>query len=254
MAVVGEHHVQVHDLATAGEPLLFRSVVWTAVIVGQILRCATPRSQLFDLSLPPPQSLGTEPFIESHRLRWFGRVLAMSPDGGLAVSVSHRDANPVLMDLRTREPVARLDFALMWDEPLHAVAVFSPDSTTLALGNGDGVAVFDLRGTLRAGPGEDVPRLLPRYVLERPDRVAGDAPAGGQPGHWSPPFAFTPDGNQFLTLGLRERVQLYDARTGLVAAQWGWRMEDVVSLAVAPDGLTACAGGRRGRLTVWDLC
>jgi len=183
-----------------------------------------------------------------------GTVIAMSPDGRGAVAVRQR-GKPQLVELTTGQTVAELNFTLRRTPAgITGFAVFSPNVGAVALGNGEKIAVFDLSEfdwtTVREKPRQ----LHPVCELDRPDPAAGGTVKDRKAEHWLPPLAFTPDGRHFLTLGLRERVQLFDAKSGGVAEQWGWRMEDVTCLAVAPDGLTACAGGRRGRLTVWDLC
>ena len=68
-----------------------------------------------------------------------------------------------------------------------------------------------------------------------------------------PPVALTPDGRGLLVRRPKQRVQLWDVAGGTRLAEWGWRLEVVTCLAVAPDGLTAAAGGRFGRVVAWDL-
>ena len=184
-----------------------------------------------------------------------GTVIALSPDGRAGIAVRQR-GKPQLVELTTGATVAELSFPLRRDDDgnICGFAVFSPNAEKLALGDGEKLAVFDLAEFDWAAVADKPRQLHPLCELERPDPTAGGTVKDKATEHWLPPLAFTPDGRYFLTLGLRERVQLYDAKSGAVAEQWGWRMEDVTCLAVAPDGLTACAGGRRGKLTVWDLC
>jgi hypothetical protein len=46
---------------------------------------------------------------------------------------------------------------------------------------------------------------------------------------------------------------MWDVDSGALEADWNWRLEGITCLAVAPDGLTAIAGGRFGRVLTWDL-
>jgi WD40 repeat protein len=48
-------------------------------------------------------------------------------------------------------------------------------------------------------------------------------------------------------------VQLWDAPTGTLVNEWSWRFEWVTAVALSADGLTAVAGGRFGRVILWDL-
>ena len=112
------------------------------------------------------------------------------------------------------------------------------------------MTVFDLRPDPDPPEDGDVPAPLAvgeaGFVIPPPDGW----PVGAA---WRPPFALTPDGRGLLVRRPRERVQLWDLGAGAVAAEWGWRLEAVTCLAVAPDGLTAAAGGRYGRVLLWDL-
>jgi len=95
--------------------------------------------------------------------------------------------------------------------------------------------------------------LAPIFTLNRPDPALGGTLADKLAEHWRPPVALTPDGRSLLTLGLRNRVQLWDLASCGLINEWGWCMDDIYSLAVSPDGLTAAAGGRFGKVTLWDL-
>jgi WD40 repeat protein len=102
-----------------------------------------------------------------------------------------------------------------------------------------------LEPVFRIGPPEDFrPAARPR--LDFVDEVTPPNP------RWYPPVAFTPDGRRLLVRRPRNRVQLWDVATASCAAEWSWRIE-VTCLAVAPDGLTAVAGGRFGRAVAWDM-
>ncbi|HEX4612581.1 MAG TPA: hypothetical protein VH092_30585, partial [Urbifossiella sp.] len=85
-----------------------------------------------------------------------------------------------------------------------------------------------------------------RFTLRPPDGWRS-----GQP--WRPPFTLTPDGRKLLVRRPRQRVQMWDVDSGALEADWNWRLEGITCLAVAPDGLTAIAGGRFGRVLTWDL-
>ena len=212
---------------------------------------------------PPANPL--DPGPRPARIRTRGEVLAASPDGRLAVAVRQR-IGPSLIDLNTGRSVAELKAAVRTRNLRqgHAVVAFSPDGLKLALGGGDSLAVFDLSRVAAddAPPpteeGDDTAGkrkvLYPQFTLERPDPVAGRGTHADKAAeHWLPPVAFDPTGRTLLLVGLRNRVQRVEVASGGVVVEWGWRAEAVRSLAVAPDGLTAAAGCRRGELVVWDL-
>jgi WD40 repeat protein len=48
-------------------------------------------------------------------------------------------------------------------------------------------------------------------------------------------------------------VRTWDAHTGEALATYAPGVGPVRSLASAPDGLTAAAGGTAGRVAVWDV-
>jgi WD40 repeat protein len=65
--------------------------------------------------------------------------------------------------------------------------------------------------------------------------------------------AFTPDG-RFLLLARNDKtVRVWDTQTWREQAAFDWDIGAIVSVAVAPDGMRAAAGGDKGKIVVWDL-
>jgi WD40 repeat protein len=65
--------------------------------------------------------------------------------------------------------------------------------------------------------------------------------------------AFTPDG-RFLLLARNDKtVRVWDTQTWSEQAAFDWDIGAIVSVAVAPDGMRAAAGGDKGKIVVWDL-
>jgi WD40 repeat protein len=48
-------------------------------------------------------------------------------------------------------------------------------------------------------------------------------------------------------------VKVWDVATGEERSSIDWGTGPLNGLAVAPDGLTAAAGGKDGRIVLWDL-
>jgi WD40 repeat protein len=201
----------------------------------------------------PPRADGT-----SRRQHWSNRHVgypAVAPDAAWAVGY-RSGGNPTVVDLRAgrmahalRHP-ARISVDVVPAGHLLPSAAFAPSAPRVALVDGATVTVFDLLPADPSPAGEDIP--APRPVEE--PRFALAPPAGwpaGQP--WRPAVALTPDGRKLLVKRPRERVQLWDIDAGTLDAEWSWRLEGITCLAVAPDGLTAVAGGRFGRVLTWDL-
>jgi WD40 repeat protein len=65
-------------------------------------------------------------------------------------------------------------------------------------------------------------------------------------------LAFAPDGRSLLLAGEDGQLRLWDVNSRHVRATYDWRIGTVRCVAVAPDGLTAAAGGD-GVVLVWDL-
>lgn len=80
-------------------------------------------------------------------------------------------------------------------------------------------------------------------------------------------LAFSPDGRRLLTGSAVGSVRVWDMPDRIVpfspteistlyespTAEFDWPFGPITTLAVAPDGLTAAAGGVDGRVLVWDL-
>ena len=129
--------------------------------------------------------------------------------------------------------------------------VFSPRGDRFAVRTGKAVVVFDVPREEEPEEEEgDVPSPhgVLRSVFELHSLVK--LPTGEA---WTPPVAFTPDGKGMLVRRPHQQVQLWDVASGTLLNQWNWQLEGVACLVVAPDGLTAVAGGRFGKVVVWDL-
>lgn len=66
-------------------------------------------------------------------------------------------------------------------------------------------------------------------------------------------LAFTPDGQGLLSASADRTARLWDVPTGRQRAAWSWELGPLHSVACAPDGLTAAAGGEKSGLVVWDI-
>ncbi len=181
---------------------------------------------------------------QSSVLRCYGhgsvaRFVGLTSDGRYSIGVRERN-RPVLIAVEVGTIAVELDHTSCTKHPVSVTA--GPDR--LALCDGRTLRVFDTSGLADVVPGKRSKPVLPAVLTV-------DAPDGVEA--WSPPVAFTPDGRGMLVGGPRERVQLWDIPSREKRCEWNWRLEKLMSLAVAPDGLTAAAGGRLGRVVVWDL-
>jgi len=64
--------------------------------------------------------------------------------------------------------------------------------------------------------------------------------------------AYTPDGRSVLSAGADGLVKIWDANTRALLRTFDWQLGDIGCVAVAPDGLTAAAGGN-SVIVLWDL-
>jgi WD40 repeat protein len=198
-------------------------------------------------------------------------VLALSPCGrwgfGLRRGFGVAYIRPVLLDLASGHVAGAVDHPPRPGEDFNPSVVFSANGERFAVCDGADVGVYDTAGAdPDADPGpetDDHPSLVqraggtaiapkpaaviqPLFRLGRPEGVASTE-------RWQPPVALTADGRGLLVRRPRNRIQLWDVATGRTLNEWSWRLDWVTCLAVAPDGLTAAAGARRGHVVLWDL-
>lgn len=70
----------------------------------------------------------------------------------------------------------------------------------------------------------------------------------------APDVVVSADGRRFVARAFRSKlVYAGDAHTGELFGPWDWKVGQVNDLAIAPDGLTAAAGGSNKKVVVWDL-
>jgi len=192
-------------------------------------------------------------------------VIALSPCGRWCVGVRGR-TRPVLLNLDSRLIGGEVDHPYRNTGSGRPAVAFAPNGERFAVCDGNDVSVY-ATADADTDPGDDPadePTPLvrrtggtavapkPRLLLQPIFHLA--PPEGVPPGErWRPAVAFTPDGRGLLVRRPRNRVQLWDVATACIAGEWGWRLESVSCLAVAPDGLTAAVGARFGRVVMWDL-
>jgi WD40 repeat protein len=66
-------------------------------------------------------------------------------------------------------------------------------------------------------------------------------------------IAFTPDGRFLAAVRNDATARFWDARTWQPARAFEWGIGPLVSLAIAPDGMRAAAGSKKGKIVVWDV-
>jgi WD40 repeat protein len=221
-----------------------------------------------------PREAGGPILSQSLPLTTRATLIALAPCGMWVVGVYARSGLS-LSDIDTRRVAATLDHPSRGADGAVHTAAFAADGSRLAVLDGNEILAYDTprRESGVEGPDEEAgepsrsglelapkPRLLLKPVFRlgspedyRPAPLTPVAFSDARPNlRWRPPVAFTPDGRGLLVRRPRNRVQLWDVASGNRTGEWSWRLE-VTSLAVAPDGLTAVAGGRFGRAVVWDM-
>lgn len=184
----------------------------------------------------------------------FRPTFTFSPDGRFMIEPHYRQVT--LTDVSRDRYVAVLHRS---DEYPGAIVVsaFCPLGCRFAVNDGHVIDMFEfireeIEDELESESPSELPtaprphtRLHPTFTLS-PDKPA-EAPG------WYPPFALCADGRGLLVKRPRNRIQLWDAPTATLINEWSWRFEWVTCVAVSTDNTTAVAGGRHGRVLIWDL-
>jgi WD40 repeat protein len=176
----------------------------------------------------------------------------------------------------TRLGVVRLDLASETSFPLRQhkierwptrLSLANTPELTLAVGEWERVRLL----TIPTGEQTEIP--LPRHnqckrLIFAPDGeflvILGerilrlwDVAAKQMRTTWKEPrmitnAAFTPDGRILATSHTDGTVRFWDVFAWRELTAFDWRIGPLYSVAVAPDGMKAAAGGR-GKIVVWDL-
>jgi WD40 repeat protein len=162
---------------------------------------------------------------------WFGPALArwsiftaaFSPCGKTLATVAGRGL--MLFDVATGKLSHRKNV-----DPQDTVhfLTYHPSGRQLAFGWGTKVVVFDTRSWNQVAE----VRQKKKHILSG---------------------AFTPDGRSFLTASDEETVKCWDAATWTLKREYAWEIGGLRSVAVAPDGMTAVAGGDSAEVVLFDL-
>jgi WD40 repeat protein len=153
--------------------------------------------------------------------------VAFSPDGE-TVAILDRAGRVALWPLGQRRPSpwssAGIDLSQKTDHDL----AFTPDGQTVILGVN--------RGLMSITPGRSDARLWP---ADPPRAVRA--------------VSVSPDGRSLLAADEDGLITHWDVPTRSVRRRLDWEMGDIVTVAFAPDGLTAAAGGLAGFILIWDV-
>jgi WD40 repeat protein len=204
-----------------------------------------------------------------HQVRGSVRFAAFSPNNRL-LATSSPTATVLLHDLvghesRTLEGISAATAGA-------ACLAFSPDGTSLAVGQQDGkISLWDAQSrqnwltfpahegfvtamafapdgsTLASSGGDrttriwDLPAGRPRFKIKSPARTF----AG---------LAYSPNGRLiFLSEPTTEMVWIWDMTTGVERPSLRGFPGGVAALAASPDGTTLAAADSRGEVTFWDI-
>jgi WD40 repeat protein len=140
-------------------------------------------------------------------------AMALSPDGHTLAAVSN-DSPVRLWDLRD----GREHPALPGSPGMGVCVAFSPDGTTLALGESNTIQLWDVTG-----------RHLRGTLTGHTRTVLG--------------LAFSPDGTLLASTSQDRSVRMWDVRDGRERATLFGHTASVPAVAFSPDGRTVASGG-----------
>jgi WD40 repeat protein len=225
----GDNPVHLWDLATGtiqelhlDEWAYSRRVVFSPD--GRLLACGSGRMLLWDLQAGAPLPMGDG---NNHA----SGCLVFAPDGKTLASAHSVQNPPRSYDhfVRLWDPATRQVRGTLHGHGAEATTMaFSPNSRFLAATCGQALLVWDaVVGT-----------TLVHHKID--NQHFKDA-------------AFTPDG-RFLLLARNDKtVRVWNTQTWREQTAFDWDIGAIVSVAVAPDGMRAAAGGDKGKMVVWDL-
>lgn len=65
--------------------------------------------------------------------------------------------------------------------------------------------------------------------------------------------AFSPDGRWMASTHYDHSVRLYSTSDWSVQRTWDWGIGPTTAVTFAPDGLRVAAGGKKGKIVIWDI-
>jgi WD40 repeat protein len=258
-AVLGGHRERLTSVAVSPDGRLLAS----SDHGGTVKLWQLPAGRQVDISIPGMYrgSVGGLAFAPD------GRTLAVSATRYVSAFPLHQESGIRRWTIPEGAELSSLPGQDDWFWPARSLA-FSPDGRTLAAGWVYGaVALWDLAtGTcqLLRRPGIEARRV--RYspdgrtlaIAWTSSIVLWDVATQQARASWQAHrllvngIAFTPDSRTLLTVSGDRLVKVWDTLTGQERAALSWNVGKLHSVAVAPDGMTAAAGGDAD-IVVWDL-
>lgn len=191
------------------------------------------------------------------------KSIALSPDARFALEPFAAGCRVKLYNVDTMRASGQIERHDDADSREVVVAKFCPQSRRFAFNDGRTISVYDAPARAEDEPPSEAASEshpvgttvavapMPHTLLSPVFTLAPES--APEAGSWYPPFALLGDGRGLLVKRPRNRIQWWDAPTGTVVNEWSWQFEWVTCVAASADGLTAVAGGRFGRVLLWDL-
>lgn len=223
----GQYGVRVWDIAADTVREYPQSGVGPMVSFGRSLTCTATGLQTLDLTTGAWSGWHESDVCRSLALTSEGHTLATGSFRHLPGARSRTwryEHGVILWDVVTRTETARL---LGPTQEIGDLA-FSPDGRSLAVCSGPTLWVWD------------VPGRKP-LATKKIDNL-----------HFKS-VAFSPDGRWLATARNDATVRLFSTADWSEGPAYDWQLGKVVSVAFAPDGMRAAAGGSKGKIVVWDV-